>query len=567
MSAGRARSGGSRSSTARLSLVSGVVVAAVATVLPGPASAADTGSAPAAARETPAQQVTARTSAGLTVENVAVPSVSSPAGGTSRTAAAAAALAPTRVRPFDLVGVTWRSGTTPVEPAVQVRLHLSGEWTGWQDLPYEHAEGPAAGEESTNREGTGPLWTGGANGVAVRLTSATGAAPADVQVVTIDPGDDPAALSRSGAATLARPGNGRPITGSPAFPSRPRAITRNEWGADPSLTESCDAPRYGRTARMVFVHHTVNANNYTAQEAPSIVRSIYAYHTQGQGWCDIGYNALIDRFGTVYVGRRGGFSKPVRGAHAGDYNTDTVGVSLIGNFEQVRPARAMKNALIRFIGWRLGTSYAPVKGRANVSGTRFARISGHRDAMATACPGRYVYAFLPALRSRTSDYLSQYRSPLARRAARLGKERTGPVWKGEAPVDGGFRTVFRNGVMYGRGKLGAHLIGGRALGAYRSAGGPEGRLGWPTADVRGPSPAGVRILLAQRGRIYLGTGGGPAALYGPTYRRYRAMGLEHSRLGLPVTGVTRTGVGERTRFRHGVIAWNRSTRRVTVSFS
>jgi uncharacterized protein with LGFP repeats len=318
---------------------------------------------------------------------------------------------------------------------------------------------------------------------------------------------------------------------------------------------------------MVFVHHTVNANNYSAREAPAIVRAIYAYHTQGQHWCDIGYNALIDRFGNVYVGRRGGFSKPVRGAHAGDYNTNTVGVSLIGNFERARPSARMKNALVRFIGWRLGTSYAPVTGRASVSGTRFARISGHRDAMSTACPGRYAYAQLPSIRRRTAAYLSHYRSPLARKAARLGSARTGPVWKGESLVDGGFRTVFGQGVMYGRGRLGAHLVRDRALVGYRSAGGPQGRLGWPTADLRGPSADGLRVLVAQRGRIYLRPGARVAVLYGHTFRRYGAMGLQHSRLGLPVTGVVETRYGQRTRFQHGVISWDRSSGRGTVRCS
>lgn len=549
----------------RRSLTAGVVVAAATAVLPGAVSSAATGSVAATARSvTPA----ASSSAGPVVDSLAVPAADPPAGAAARGTAVAAELTTTRVRPFDLVGVTWEAGTEPPGLVVQVRLRLGDAWTGWRALPHEHTEGPAAGEESAAREGTGPLWTGGADGVAVRITSAGGSAPADVQVVTVDPGADPAAAARIGGVdALARPASGRPINRSPAFPARPRAISRGQWGADPSLTEPCDAPRYGRTARMVFVHHTVNANNYSAREAPSIVRSIYAYHTQGQNWCDIGYNALIDRFGNVYVGRRGGFSKPVRGAHSGDYNTDTVGVSLIGNFERARPSASMQNALIRFVGWRLGTSYAPVTGKATVSGTRFARISGHRDAMSTACPGRYVYASLPSLRRRAADYLSHYRSPLARKAARLGRARTGPVWKGESPVDGGFRTVFSQGVMFGRGRLGAHLFGGRALAAYRSAGGPQGRLGWPTADLRSPPGDGVRVLVAQRGRIYLRLGAGAAVLYGPTFRRYWDMGLQHSRLGLPVTGVVETRHGHRSRFQHGVISWDRSSRRVTVRFS
>ena len=32
---------------------------------------------------------------------------------------------------------------------------------------------------------------------------------------------------------------------------------------------------------------------------PALLRGIYAYHTQSRGWSDIGYNFLVDRFGTV----------------------------------------------------------------------------------------------------------------------------------------------------------------------------------------------------------------------------------------------------------------------------
>jgi uncharacterized protein with LGFP repeats len=256
--------------------------------------------------------------------------------------------------------------------------------------------------------------------------------------------------------------------------------------------------------------------------------------------------------------------KPVRGAHSGDYNTNSVGVSLIGNFEIARPSARTKNALIRFIGWRLGTSYQPVQGTVRLSGARFNRIAGHRDAMSTACPGRYVYAQLPGIRNRVADYLSHYRSALERKADKLGVHRTGRVWKGERHLLNGFRTVFGKGWMYGTRPFGAHFLGGRVLHRYRASGGPEGKLGWPKSNVIDSSVSGLRVLLTGKGRIYQHRHDAPTVMYGPIFRRYRAMGAVSSRLGSPVTSVTRTRSGQRAGFEHGVITWDRARGRTTV---
>src|SRR5690606_21938388 len=106
--------------------------------------------------------------------------------------------------------------------------------------------------------------------------------------------------------------------------------TRASWGArgakePPSIASS--------GLKLAVVHHTASTNAYSASQVPSILRSMQAFHMDGNGWNDIGYNFLVDRFGNVWEGRGGGVDKAVIGAHAGGFNTGSVGVSVIGNFE------------------------------------------------------------------------------------------------------------------------------------------------------------------------------------------------------------------------------------------
>src|SRR5206468_8858593 len=109
----------------------------------------------------------------------------------------------------------------------------------------------------------------------------------------------------------------------------PTIVPRSGWLADEKIKRA--RPRYAAALKLAIVHHTAGTNSYTPAQAAAIVRGIEVYHVKANGWNDIGYNFLVDRYGTVYEGRGGGIDKNVIGAHSLGFNNSTVGVSLIGN--------------------------------------------------------------------------------------------------------------------------------------------------------------------------------------------------------------------------------------------
>jgi hypothetical protein len=542
-----------RRSASRGGAVALAVLGLLATALPA-GTAADAvltlTSPPQAARSADAPPTVVRA--------LTIPSVSGGAAGRARTAEPVVAeLDRTATGSYSMVGVTWKAGTAEPGTEVQVATRSGGAWSAYEELEAE--EDPTAVAGSNSRGGTAPLWVDKADGVAVRVISSTGRAPSDLAVTTVAPGEPTAADS----VAVAGADPGARIKGPVRFPKQPDVISRREWGADPRLGDECFEPVYGSSVRAVVLHHTVNSNDYSRSDAPAIVRSILAYHTQGQGWCDIGYNFLVDRFGRIYQGRRGGVRLPVRGAHAGDYNTDTAGISMIGDYDKAAPTRPMKNALVRLIGWRLGTSYAPVYGRTFIHDRRLPRLVAHGNVMSTACPGRYGYEMLPTLRRRVQWYLSAYRSPIERRADRLGRATTGPVFIGETPTRNGFVTTFTNGQMLAKKPLGAHWLTGRILGAYQSFGGRR-RLGFPMTDVLEVAGTRVSRMVFERGRLYKTGAQRPRLLSGRVLVRWLKLGSVRGSLGAPTSSIHASRTHETAAFRHGRITWRKRDNRVIV---
>jgi N-acetylmuramoyl-L-alanine amidase-like protein len=308
-----------------------------------------------------------------------------------------------RTRPFQLMGVTWRTGTKPVDLTVVVRAHTGKGWGEWTALDL--LDVPPARDEA-GRYGTEPLWVGTSDGYQVRVDLHSGRLPRGLRVDLVSPGSSPADSA----------GGNVPAASAGAAAAVPQINTRKAWGADERLRGS--GPSYTSTIKAGFVHHTAGTNNYSAADVPKIIRGIYAYHTKSNGWSDIGYNFLVDKFGRVWEGRYGGVTKAVLGAHTGGFNVDTFAVSALGNYDKAPATAPMIDSIARVMAWKLSLNYRDPNGRTSLvsqgggtsryrAGARvaFNVISGHRDAGNTSCPGKNLYAQLPNLRALTAQYM------------------------------------------------------------------------------------------------------------------------------------------------------------------
>jgi hypothetical protein len=143
------------------------------------------------------------------------------------------------------------------------------------------------------------------------------------------------------------------------------------------------------------------------------VRGIEVYHVKGNGWNDIGYNFLVDKYGQIFEGRYGGVDKAVVGAHALGFNTGSFGVAMIGSYGSVKPPPAAIASLEELLAWKLDLAHIdPLSTLTWKSGgnPRFANgvpvflrvVSGHRDTGFTDCPGNALYALLPQIAKDTA---------------------------------------------------------------------------------------------------------------------------------------------------------------------
>jgi hypothetical protein len=301
---------------------------------------------------------------------------------------------------FNLVGLSWRGSA---EPAIAVRARRDGdEWTRWTPATGD-------GKRGHGRSTSAPVWVGEADWVQYRMSRGV-------------PGLKLHFVNTTGTATatdrlltgIRRVAHAAVVSVAPAWgaATQPRIHPRSEWGGEKCPTRGVN---YGRV-RAAVVHHTVTANEYTRDQVPAAILAICRFHRNTNGWNDIGYNFVVDRFGRIWEGRDGGVDEAVMGSHAQGYNSQTTGIANLGEYSAGPQTDAAIRAMARLIAWKLANHGVRTAGSAKLTSAggasarypsgytrRFPHVIGHRDTGRTSCPGEQLYYQLSDLRERVGE--------------------------------------------------------------------------------------------------------------------------------------------------------------------
>lgn len=444
--------------------------------------------------------------------------------------------------PFSMVALT-----SPDLRGTSARVRArkdDGSWGPW----YQAENLDGVGADTAGPRGTEPVFVGRTNTVQIAVTRAprAPAAPpgkpgkpgAAQPALGYIPANVQAPIGQNVTAVLITPPQApadvRPLPTAAINPGQPPTIiNRAQWGANESMR--CGNTVYDKGIRAGIVHHTAGSNEYAPEDSAGIVRSIYEYHTRELGWCDIAYNAMVDKYGQVFEGRAGGMDKPVEGSHTGGFNIDTWGVAMMGDFDVVPPTEIQVRNTGRLLGWRLGLNHVDPHGTvvltsAGGSFTHFPRgatptlptIFTHRDVGITDCPGNAAYAQMGHIR----DIAARFNQP-------------------PGPAD--LADQMRGGAIYNR---------------WQAEGGAAGLLGNPTSPET-VGKGGARYATFERGAVYWSPASGAQPVTGAIYEAWGTLGFERGVLGLPTSAEIPEPQWIVQNFQHGTLNFDREKGTVT----
>ncbi|MCV7198883.1 LGFP repeat-containing protein [Mycobacterium angelicum] len=445
--------------------------------------------------------------------------------------------------PFSLVALTGDLAGT----STRVRAKRpDGSWGPWYQTEHETAApDPGTSGQSGGPRSTDPVFVGTTTSVQIAVTR-----PMDAPVTMAPPGDKPAEaglgyrpatkeqpFGQNISAILISPPQApaethwNPPAGVTMPGQAPPIISRAEWGADESLR--CGKPQYDNRVRAGVVHHTAGSNDYSPLESAGIVKAIYTYHSKTLGWCDIAYNALVDKYGQVFEGSAGGLTKPVEGFHTGGFNRDTWGVAMLGNFDDVPPTPIQLRTVGRLLGWRLGMDDVDPKGSVELESAggsytnfpaaaiaKLPTIFTHRDVGNTDCPGNAAYALMDEIR----DIASHFNDP---------------------PEE-----------------LIKALEGGAIYEHWQALGGMNSVLGAPTSPEL-DADNGARYATFAKGAMYWSPAAGAQPVTGAIYDAWASLSYERGPLGLPTSAEIQEPLYIAQNFQHGTLNFERLTGNIT----
>ncbi len=247
---------------------------------------------------------------------------------------------------FDLLGAR---GEGRAGLGLEVRVRPRGRaWSPWVPLGDGHHHRPDTG---TGAHASDPVWAGGADELQLRAARRPRGA-LQLHFVTV-----PAAAKRRGArasasAAVAHAAQAGRAAGD--HPARRVGWRRASSRAPRRATATCRSPSSITRCRPTTTR---------PQDSAGIVLAMAKYHRDTNGWNDLGYNFVVDKYGQIFEGRAGGIDQAVIGAQAQGYNSHSTGIANIGTFTDVGQSDAALDALARLIAWKLPLHGAPVTGQ------------------------------------------------------------------------------------------------------------------------------------------------------------------------------------------------------------
>lgn len=469
-----------------------------------------------------------------------------------------------------VVGASW-TGADDMHVQYRTRHVKSQTWSDWTDMPVSDDGPDATAVDATTSaketESTDPMVVAPYEVLQVK---ADGPVTVSASVTMRTDVDD--LIAGNAVNTPVLPGQAdQPALGgaqNTAFTAENIAqidgleyVTRSQWGAKP---EQCSISHTDRNQGVV-IHHTDGANGYAPEDVPGILRGIQAFHQKSRGWCDIGYNMLIDRFGKVYEGRAGGLDKATVGAHAVAVNKGTFGVSVMGTYDKPAP-QAVVDALVRVIqwqsakwGWKVDSTMkltsAGGPGAKKPKGAVFElpRVIGHRDVGFTDCPGDGLYSQIPEIRKlAASNPIQAYADD-----HELGKPTSEQVTlKQRASATA---QAFGDTLVTSDPQSGTHGLHGAILDHWKELGWETSALGLPTGEeVCGIKDDGCYQAF-DHGAMHWSKATGAHATTNAIHDAWGHTNYEQGELGYPTSDEVddpETG-GRKQEFQGGVITWTK----------